>query len=311
MDLLRLSADLHNHSRLSPCGDLSMSPRLLAARARERGIDIMALTDHNACLNCPPFALACARRGILPLFGMELCSAEEAHLLALFPDLKSALEFGAAVHQLLPALPWDPEAFGDQAVVDQAEGLLELHPVYLGAALEASFDELARRAATAGALVIPAHVDRAMFSVQSQLGFLPPGPYDAVESVFAPEPHLSGGHSIVSGSDAHYPEHIGRRPFGVDLPRAAVEDLAKALKMYTKMNSLEGFQGSERAKDSKGLNETVAPLYQEAGEFGGYEELLAQPLVTSYPQDQAKGFFEELRQALQAGRVEPSFARKN
>ena len=68
MGYLRLSADLHNHSCLSPCGDLSMSPGLLAARARERKIDILALTDHNASLNCPPFALACAAK--ITLFGM-------------------------------------------------------------------------------------------------------------------------------------------------------------------------------------------------------------------------------------------------
>lgn len=307
MDLLRLSADLHNHSCLSPCGDLSMSPGLLATRARERGIDILALTDHNASLNCPPFALACAQRGILPLFGMELCSAEEVHLLAIFSDPGGTLEFGAEIHTLLPSLTWDPEAFGDQAVVDQNEGLLELHSTYLGAALAASFEELTERAAAAGALVIPAHVDRAMFSVHSQLGFLPPGPYDAIESVFAPPPYLSGGHSVISGSDAHYPEHIGRRPFGVELPGAAVENLAEALKRYTKLNSSGGAGDDRGASGDRNAEGSSSP---EAEEFGSYKKLLVQPLVKSYPHDQAKNFFEELKAALRAGRVQPSFARK-
>ncbi len=309
MDYLRLRADLHNHSCLSPCGDLSMSPGLLAAGARKREIDILALTDHNACLNCPPFALSCARNDIIPLFGMELCSAEEAHLLAIFPDPRSALLFGAEVHKLLPDLAWDPEAFGDQAVVDDNEGLLELHPTYLGAALEASFEELAHKAADAGALAIPAHVDRSMFSVQSQLGFLPPGPYDAVESLFAPGIHLSGGHNAISGSDAHYPEHIGRRPFDVDLPGEAAEKLAAALKIYTKMNK-------KRALDNPLTGEAVpdddasADFSWAEKAFGGYDELLELPAVTSYPYEAAKLFFEELRLALRSGRVQPFFARK-
>jgi hypothetical protein len=286
-----------------------MSPGLLAADAQKRGIKILALTDHNASLNCPPFALACARKDIFPLFGMELCSVEEVHLLALFPDPKSALVFGSAIHKLLPDLAWDPEAFGDQAVVDETEGLLELHPTYLGAALEASFDELAYKAADAGALVIPAHVDRAMFSVQSQLGFLPPGPYDAVESVFTPGTHLTGGRSVISGSDAHYPEHIGRRPFGVDLPEGAVEALAEALKKYVKLNTLWGAEGPSDSGETDGPVKTLCEdsLIEEA--FGGYEELIALPAVNSYPYDAAKGLFEELRIALKKGRVFPSFAR--
>jgi len=225
-----------------------------------------------------------------------------------------SLGFGAGIHRLLPNLAWDPETFGDQAVVDQAEGLLELHSTYLGAALEANFEELAIKAANAGALVIPAHVDRAMFSVQSQLGFLPPGPYDAVESIFAPGAHLTNGHSVVSGSDAHYPEHIGRRPFGIDLPREPVENLKEALKIYAKLNVFMGAGGSSSPGGTASKRSQNNDLTEIAAlgtkKFGGYEELLAQPLVTTYPSEAAKRFFKELRIALRAGRVLPTFARR-
>ena len=165
-----------------------MSPGRIAAAARGRGIDLLALTDHNASLNCPAFAIACVRESIVPLFGMELCSMEEVHLLAIFAAPREALEFGAAMYALLPDLPWDPAAFGDQVAVDEDENVLAMPERWLGAALEAPFDDLAARAHAVGALVIPAHVDRGMFSVYSQLGFLPPGPYDAVESMWRPAP---------------------------------------------------------------------------------------------------------------------------
>jgi len=57
-----------------------------------------------------------------------------------------------------------------------------------------------------------------MFGAISQLGFLPAGPYSAVETVHPLPRRASGGYTVITGSDAHYPEHIGRRPFGLDLP---------------------------------------------------------------------------------------------
>jgi PHP family Zn ribbon phosphoesterase len=215
---VRLLADLHNHSCLSPCASLELSPSLLARLARERGISLLALSDHNAALNCPAFEEACRREGILPLFGLEACSIEEVHLLCLFGTVPEALDFGEYLKGSLPALPYDPEKLGDEVVVDADEIVLDLPPYYLGAALELGFDELCAAARVRGALVIPAHVDRPMFSVSSQLGFLPPGPYDAVESMREPPTELSLGLPLVSGSDAHYPEHVGRRPFSVELP---------------------------------------------------------------------------------------------
>jgi hypothetical protein len=223
---VRILADLHNHSCLSPCASLEESPRLIARLARERGLDLVALTDHNSALNCPAFAECCRREGIAPLFGIEACSVEEVHVLCLFGAVEGALEFGESLRGLLQDLPYDAGKLGDQVVVDADEGVLELVEYYLGAALTIGFDDLCAEAARRGALVIPAHVDRPMFSVSSQLGFLPAGPYDAVESVMAPPPGLSGGHPAISASDSHYPEHVGRRPTAIELPEGALEPAA-------------------------------------------------------------------------------------
>lgn len=220
---MRALADLHNHSCLSPCASLEESPSLLARLARERGLDLVALTDHNSALNCPAFAEACAREGIAPLFGIEACSVEEVHVLCLFGTVDEALAFGETLRGLLQPLPYDPEKLGDQVVVDADEGVLDLVGYYLGAALSVGFDELCLQAAQSGAIVIPAHVYRPMFSVSSQLGFLPPGPYDAIESMREPGPELTCGLTAVSGSDSHYPEHVCRRPFSVELPEGALE----------------------------------------------------------------------------------------
>jgi 3',5'-nucleoside bisphosphate phosphatase len=226
---VRAFADLHNHSCLSPCASLELSPSLLARLAAERGLALVALTDHNSALNCPAFEEACLREGIAPLFGIEACSVEEVHVLCLFGSVERALGFGERLRGLLMSLPYDPEKLGDQAVVDADDDVLELVGRYLGAALDIGFDELCADAAASGAVVIPAHVDRPMFSVSSQLGFLPPGPYDAVESMREPAPALSLGLCAISGSDAHYPEHVCRRPFEVELPDGALDERGEGL----------------------------------------------------------------------------------
>jgi hypothetical protein len=226
---MRVLADLHNHSCLSPCASLELSPALLARRARERGLALVALTDHNASLNCPAFEECCRREGLAPLFGAEAASQEEVHVLCLFGTAAAALDFGELLRRLLPPLPYDPEKLGDQVVVDADEGVLDLPDYFLGAATELGFDELCAEAVGRGALVVPAHVDRPMFSVSSQLGFLPPGPYAAVESMREPPSSLSLGLPVISGSDAHYPEHVGRRAFRLELPEEVLAARLAAL----------------------------------------------------------------------------------
>ena len=40
-------ADLHIHTILSPCGDLSMSPANIISMAARKQIDIIGITDHH------------------------------------------------------------------------------------------------------------------------------------------------------------------------------------------------------------------------------------------------------------------------
>ena len=236
-DAEEVLADLHNHSCLSPCGSLEQSPAVLARDAAAHGIALLALTDHNSALNAPAFAECCRREGVAPLFGMEACSAEEVHVLCLFGEAEDAMDFGEELAARLPSFGLGTEDLEDQVIVDADEYVLGSCPLRLAAALELPFGELVLTAHERGALVIPAHVDRPFMSVGSQLGFLPPGPYAAVESIRPPASELSGGHTVITGSDAHEPSTIGRRPFRITLPagwrilpgRALLEAAGRAL----------------------------------------------------------------------------------
>lgn len=210
---MTIRADLHNHSCLSPCGDLEVSPIRLARRAAERGISLIALTDHNAAGNCPAFAEACRRVGLMALFGTETTSREEVHILSLFPDVESALDWGRWVYERLPDFRHDPEKLGDQVVVDVDENILAFEERYLIPAIEASIDDIVAETLQRDGLVIPAHIDRSAHSIYSQLGFLPDLPFSALEITRRPPPPGAEDYTLICDSDAHFLDDVGRRTF--------------------------------------------------------------------------------------------------
>ncbi|MDR2158529.1 MAG: PHP domain-containing protein [Treponema sp.] len=225
-----LLADLHNHSCLSPCGSLDLSPRCLAELAAARGIRVLALTDHNSSLNCPAFAKVCPRYGIIPVYGMEATTTEEIHALCLFTSLEASLAFNDYAYSILIPFPNNPEKTGDQVYVDEEDNIEGEVEYFLPNAIDLSIDGIGPKAAEYGGIVIPAHVDRPAFSMTSQLGVVVKGPWAAVECVRIPpgtfgapgtmegdRPIDTLGYPLTTSSDAHYPEHVARRPFELDV----------------------------------------------------------------------------------------------
>jgi PHP family Zn ribbon phosphoesterase len=214
---MALLADLHNHSCLSPCGSLDLSPRTLLELAAVKGVKVMALTDHNSSLNCPAFSRLAPRYGVIPLYGMEATTQEEIHVLCLFAVLDAALAFGEYTYSILTPFPNDPEKTGDQVYVDEEDNIEGEVEYFLPNALDLSVDAIGGKAAEYGGIVIPAHVDRPAFSMTSQLGVIVPGPWAAVECVRLPSSVDTLGYPLTTSSDAHYPEHVARRPFELDI----------------------------------------------------------------------------------------------
>ena len=70
-------ADLHLHTVLSPCGDLEMSPTNIIAKAKEKGLDCIAITDHNCTLHAKLAKEIGKENGIFVIMGAEITSKEE------------------------------------------------------------------------------------------------------------------------------------------------------------------------------------------------------------------------------------------
>ena len=225
-----LKCDFHIHSCLSPCGSLDMSPSEIARIASVKGLDVIALTDHNSALNSSAFEKCCQKVGIIALFGIEVTTSEEFHSLCLFQTAAQAINFGQDLYEHLRSRSNIPDKFGDQVFVDENENILGKVDKYLtGGALDYSSDELLKLVHSINGLFIPAHIDRAAFSIRSQLGFLPPDPYDAVEITTYPPILNTGTLPLISNSDAHYPEDIGKKFFYLETDSKSPKDIFKGI----------------------------------------------------------------------------------
>ena len=213
----------------------------MASAAAERGIRLMALTDHNSTRNCEAFAEACRREGIMALFGTETTSREEVHILSLFPTVEAATDWGAWVYHRLPDFKHDPERFGDQVVVDADENILDFEERYLIPAIDASIEDIRQETLDREGLIIPAHIDRSTNSMLSQLGFLPDLNFSALEITRWPPAADPGPHTLICDSDAHFLDDVARRSFVFEAelpPQPSQQAVFAALSAALERNSV-------------------------------------------------------------------------
>jgi PHP family Zn ribbon phosphoesterase len=231
-----ISADLHLHTVLSPCAEVEMIPPLIVRRALELGLNLLAVTDHNAVANCAGVMTAAQGTGLVILPGMELQTVEEVHMLCLFKTLEQALTWQGIVFDHLPDLPNDEDHFGGQYVVDGEGDYIRTESRLLATSTDLSVDEAARRVTVLGGLPIPAHIDRAMFSLIANLGFVPSNlQVPALEIFRLNEPEtLARQHPevarypLVRDSDAHQLSDM-RRGITFEAEIASFEALRQAL----------------------------------------------------------------------------------
>jgi len=175
-------AELHIHTVVSPCAAVEMIPPLIVQEALGRGINLIAITDHNTTANVEAVQKAAANTGLTVLPGMELQTSEEVHLLCLFDTLDQAALWQALVDVNMPSLENNIEYFGEQFVVDETGEFIRREHQLLLTSADLTLKEAVTAVNKLGGLAIPAHVNRQAFSLIANLGFVPPDvPFDALE----------------------------------------------------------------------------------------------------------------------------------
>lgn len=213
-----------------------MSPRKIIEKSLEKNLDIIGICDHNSAENVEGVIRAGERKKIRVIPGMEICSREEVHLLALFETTGQALLMQEYVYGSLPGKN-SPDMFGYQIIADENDEVSGESEKLLIGATTLGIKEIVDKIHFLGGLCIASHVDRPVFGIISQLGFIPFDlPLDGVEISWriAPQeaikqmPDIKRFPYIVS-SDAHFPADIGKAVTGFFMAEPTIEEIRLAL----------------------------------------------------------------------------------
>lgn len=215
-----------------------MTPNNLVNMAALLGCEILAVTDHNTCRNAPAAVRVGEAAGVLVIPGMELCTAEEAHVVCLFETVEAALAFDEYVAAHTMHIPNRPEIFGEQLILNERDEEIGRIDRLLITATEISVNDVQALVASYGGVAFPAHVDKDAYSVTAALGAIPPeAGFRAAE--------LSGGADraavlrlypelqdmiLLRDSDAHYLHLMQENMAQVELPARTVGALLDVLR---------------------------------------------------------------------------------
>lgn len=204
---MKLAADLHIHSCLSPCADMLMTPNNIVNMARIKGLDVIGVTDHNSAKNLPAVQAVADRQGVLLVPGVEAETREEVHVLCYMPSVAAALALGETIRAHLPDNPNVPSFFGEQTVLDENDEMISSEPRLLIQATDFSIEELAALCRSFGGVPVPAHINRTSNSILNNLGFIPPDigftTVEVYRNVPVPEYADLERYHILYSSDAH------------------------------------------------------------------------------------------------------------
>lgn len=236
--MIPLYYDLHIHSCLSPCGDDDMTPANIAGMAAVKGLDVIALTDHNSCKNCPAILKHGEKYGITVIPGMELTTAEEVHVVCLFPALDDAMAFDGYVYERLLPIKNREDIFGKQQIMDADDQVTGNVERLLIGATDISFDQVFGLVEAYRGIAYPAHIDKSTTSLLSNLGFVPPdssftcaeiSTFDHLHQIQKEHPYFLQC-KMLSSSDAHYLEDIREPDYQIYARSRAAKDILEGLR---------------------------------------------------------------------------------
>ncbi len=226
----KVRADLHLHTCLSPCADTQMQATAIVEQAKKVGLDVIAICDHNSAENVTAVIKAGQRESLPVIPGIEITSSEEVHILGLFKTEQDLMVVQEVVYENLPGENCE-EAFGPQTIVDEWDNTVGTNHKLLIGATNLTLEKVVEIIHQWSGLAIASHVDRERFSLIGQLGFIPKGlKLDALEVSTPCAATKEYSFPVVSSSDAHFLDDIGKNYTDFLMEDVSVDEIEKALR---------------------------------------------------------------------------------
>ena len=236
MNFMKCYYDFHIHSCLSPCGDADMTPNNIVNMSIIKGLDAIAVTDHNCAANLCAIQ-KCAENKIILLYGMEVESSDEVHMVCLFADYEMCKKMECEVLEAMPAIKNDESIFGQQLIMNEEDEITGKKTELLVTASNLDVYEIVKKTHKYNGAVIAAHVDKSSYSILSNLGFIPDdldidcieiSRNGTLEETMKKHTYLDKFMPVFS-SDAHYLADISERKNSIDVENLTPEGVIHAL----------------------------------------------------------------------------------
>jgi predicted metal-dependent phosphoesterase TrpH len=207
-----------------------MQATTIIEQAKRIGLDMIGICDHNSTENVSAVMKAGKREGIAVIPGVEVTSREEVHILGLFSTEQDLMSLQDIIYENLPGQN-DEEAFGPQLIIDENGNVVGQNSRLLIGATTLTIEQIIDTIHQFAGLAVASHVDRQRFSLIGQLGFIPNGlKLDAVEISNPSSAGQKYDYPVVTSSDAHFLEDIGKNSTCFMIEEASLEEISKALR---------------------------------------------------------------------------------
>lgn len=217
---MKYTYDLHIHSCLSPCGSDDMTPNNIVNMAYIKGLDIISVTDHNACKHAGVLKALADTIGILFIPGMEVQTREEVHMLCYFPTVTAIEAFDEALESYKSKIPNNSKVFGNQLILDANDVQIGEITNALILSVDLGIEELETMVLSFEGAIVPAHINKSSNSLLVNLGFIPSEMKICCIEIHEKSPineKLLGNYKRLYNSDAHYLESIQEPIHTIDL----------------------------------------------------------------------------------------------
>jgi 3',5'-nucleoside bisphosphate phosphatase len=193
-----------------------MIPPLIVQESVQRGVGIIAITDHNASGNIESVQKAAQGTDLHIIPGIEIQTAEEVHVLCLFDELDQIRQFQKLIDASLPDQANNTDFFGEQFIVDETGEFIRREERLLLTSTNLTFDKAWKQTISMGGLFIPAHVNRKAYGLFQILGFVPSEtPLEILEistQVSSDQAHIlypsTTQYQLIQNGDAHFLDDI-------------------------------------------------------------------------------------------------------
>lgn len=197
--------DLHIHSVLSPDADVLMTPNNIFNMAMLKGLDIIAITDHNHTGQLKVCQELANSYDFLVIPGIELSLYEDFHVCVYFKTFDDAQAFNDQLEPWRNKTRYDELHHHGQYITDLDDQVIEHYPYLLSLNLSLTFSNLCLILQKYHHILVFAHIDR---QKHSGLAYLKDANPHAIElsikhnEQFIEKNQLSNYHKLYN-SDAH------------------------------------------------------------------------------------------------------------